>query len=751
MPGARCILTCRTGGRSSSCIGRLAHFHEAGKLERRDDVERQRKILQSWRKGDRFIPPPPRDNAVHSALVHISTCLDSWNKSGDAAVLADAIEVGEQARTERAFADADAASRSQLLGQLALAYARRDDTRVQEDDLDRAEALLQEAVELAPRGSDVRSDALLNLGTRLGSSGAALADPGKLRRSQEILAQLVEDMDAADPGRPLALWNLANTIDDLASLDPQRQDEAISMGEHALSVTPARSAYTPGRIDGLGVMLRHRALRFRSASAAAASADLRRAVALQRRAAALLPDGSLGQAQMLVHQANALLSLYEFTADEDSFRQSVAVYEQALHCASATPAVRADALAGRGYTFLRRYRRRRMPEDLRAGREMIEESLATDPRADGGNRLRRLVTLAKTMPAGGDPSLLDTAVGVLQGAIGTADADDPSRPTALLELARLHLARYQMRGSSADAEAVMELLDAAGPADAIRASVLDMRGHLCLERYQREHNQGDLDAAIEHLSGADGAMAGTDRLVVQLALAQAFADRHDLTHDDDDRVRASLEFRSVVRDAGQALPRLAMEAALHWSVFALNREAWPEAEAAAAGGMEAMQQLVRGQLRRDAKQDWIRNAQDLSVRAAVAKHYRGDAPGAVVALETGRALLLDESLDRTRLDPALARDGHEELARRYDAAAQRWADLLADIDPMSPASDTADTAAHAREDLDAAIDAIRDIGGRYANFGSAPTIEDILRASARDTIVYLLAAPPADRSRFILG
>ena len=122
-----------------------------------------------------------------------------------------------------------------------------------------------------------------------------------------------------------------------------------------------------------------------------------------------------------------------------------------------------------------------------------------------------------------------------------------------------------------------------------------------------------------------------------------------------------------------------MVAALHWSVWTLNRQAWGEAEAAAAGGMGAMQQLVRGQLRRDTKQDWIRNARDLSVRAAVAKHHRGDAPGAVVALETGRALLLDESLDRTRLDlDALVRDGHEEAARRYDVAARRWGDLLAE-------------------------------------------------------------------------
>ena len=94
-------------------------------------------------------------------------------------------------------------------------------------------------------------------------------------------------------------------------------------------------------------------------------------------------------------------------------------------------------------------------------------------------------------------------------------------------------------------------------------------------------------------------MAGARSLVVQLALAQALAERYDLVHNNDDRVMASLEFRSVVRDAGQTLPGVAMVAALHWSVWTLNRQAWGEAEAAAAGGMGAMQQLVRGQLRRD--------------------------------------------------------------------------------------------------------------------------------------------------------
>ena len=393
-------------------------LHEAGEPERRRTVSNDGEwSCRPWRKGDRLIPPPA-DDAVRSAARHIGTCLNSWAESADLAALAEAIEVGEGVRTEPAFADADPAGRSQLVGQLALAYAHRDDTRVQEDDLDRALALLQEAVELAPRGSEARSDALLNLGTLLGSSGAALGEPGKLHRSQEVLAQLIDEMDAADPDRPLALRNLANAIDDLASLDPHRQDEAITMGEHALSVTPARSAYIPGRIDDLGVMLRHRARRFRHASAAAASADLRRAVTMQRRAVALLPDGSLGQAKMLVHQANALLDLYQFTADEDSFRRSVAVYEQARHCASATPSLKADALAGRGYAFLLRYRRRRIPEDLRAGREMIEESLAIDPRGDQGNRLQRVATLAAVTPAGGDLSLLDNAVTVLAAPSG---------------------------------------------------------------------------------------------------------------------------------------------------------------------------------------------------------------------------------------------------------------------------------------------------------------------------------------------
>ena len=408
-------------------------FHQAGEFERRDSIERRREVLQSWRKGDRLIPPT-QDDAVRSATMRVATCLNTWNESGGPAALAEAIEFGERARTEPVFAEADAADRSFLVCNLALAYARRRHTRTHDDDLQRAVGLLEEAAEIAPERSEARSTALLNLGAVLRAAGAALGEPDKLRRSREILAQLIAEMDVADPDRPITLWNLADTLDDLALHDPERQDEAIAMGEHALIVTPARSRYAPARIDGLGVMLRHRALRFRRASA---SADLRRTATLQRRAAALLTDGSLDQAEMLVHQANALVDLYVFTADEDSLRQSVTVYEQALHCASATPSLRASAFAGRGDAFLLRYRRRRTPDDLRAAREMIEKSLALDPRADAGNRLRRLAALAMAMHAVGDASLQDGAITDLQDALAAAGPHDPSLPAARVQLASL--------------------------------------------------------------------------------------------------------------------------------------------------------------------------------------------------------------------------------------------------------------------------------------------------------------------------
>ena len=255
-------------------------------------------------------------------------------------------------------------------------------------------------------------------------------------------------------------------------------------------------------------MLRHRARRFRHASAAAASADLRRAVTLQRRAVALLPDGSLGQAKMLVHQANALLDLYQFTADEDSFRQSVAVYEQARHCASATPLLKADALAGRGYAFLLRYRRRRIPEDLRAGREMIEESLAIDPRGDQGNRLQRVATLAAVTPRAVTFRCWTTRSRSCRTRSGPRfRTTRPGQPRCSNSRACSSPATRRA-DPSADAEAVAELLDAIGPGDPIGASVLDLGGHLCLERYWHEHDRGDLDAAIEHLSRASRAMTG---------------------------------------------------------------------------------------------------------------------------------------------------------------------------------------------------------------------------------------------------
>ena len=199
-------------------------------------------VLQSWRKGDRLIPPPA-DDAVRSAARHIGTCLNSWAESADPAALAEASRSasgsGPSPRsptpTRSAGHSSWASSRWPMRTGTTRACKRTISTR--------ALALLQEAVELAPRGSEARSDALLNLGTLLGSSGAALGEPGAAPLAGSPGAA-IDEMDAADPDRPLALRNLANAIDDLTSLDPHRQDEAITMGEHALSVTPDLHVHT---------------------------------------------------------------------------------------------------------------------------------------------------------------------------------------------------------------------------------------------------------------------------------------------------------------------------------------------------------------------------------------------------------------------------------------------------------------------------------------------------------------------------
>ncbi|MGV1010216.1 MAG: CHAT domain-containing protein [Dermatophilaceae bacterium] len=689
-------------------------------------------ILESWRVGDRFVPPTPPDR-VKSATAQVAALLSNWETTDDPNLLDEAIRVGETVRAEAASASATPGDQATLANQLGVAYAERSRARASRSDMDAADSLLAEAVALAPAASQERIDALLHQSTVLGHG-----DAGQLRRAEDSLRALLDELSPDDTDRSLAMWNLASILDESEPYDPARQSEAVVLGQRALAITPEDSPHYVGRLTGLGVFLRHRAEHSGSLD------DLRRAVGLHRRAVAAARDESAERALCLTALGHVLRDVSVREGDAGSLEEAILAYQSALDTTAAAVTVRARALTGIGNAFIERYRRRGMPEDLESAREAVTESLAIDPRPESG-AIHAMTVLAGAITITQGPAGLDAAISLLRGGLRAATGDTETAAYGRVNLAGSLATRYALQGAEDDADEAEALLGAAARwtgkvGTAARAGL----GRLRVERARRgKGDPDDLDRGIEDLQASLRGADQREELGVRANLARAMVARWARDGGEDDQVGAALVFRQVLAAAVDTAPTLAITCAVHWSSWALEREAWAEAIDATGRGLTALDSVVRTQLRRDAKADWIGVAQGLASGAALARHESGDDIGGVLALEQGRALILTEALDRNRLDlEALTTAGHGDIAERYAAAAERWMALTRADQGELTRVDLPGRIAHARSDLERAVAEVRTVPG-HQGFGAAPTASDLRVATAHECLVYVSACTPA--------
>jgi hypothetical protein len=184
----------------------------------------------------------------------------------------------------------------------------------------------------------------------------------------------------------------------------------------------------------------------------------------------------------------------------------------------------------------------------------------------------------------------------------------------------------------------------------------------------------DLDRAIDLLATAIAATApgSPGRAMLLNNLGLGLRDRHTSRRDPQALRRAVAAFREACAEGMRASAEEGLRAARNWGRWASARRSWPEAAEAYHAAIDLAERLFRTQLFRSHKEAWLREAKALPARAAYALAKSGDAAGAVLALERGRALLLSESLERDRANlDHLVDLGHREFAERYRRAAGR--------------------------------------------------------------------------------
>jgi CHAT domain-containing protein len=710
-----------------------AQFQSQGQEDKAHICDFKRAIVQSSLDGDHFLSSENEHRAHHQANFVLGEATQAL-RDQDRAHLDGAISKGRELVCDPQLADISDRFRAELLYALAGAHHGKFTLTGDETDLRTADELAQEAAALAPRGSQVWIDStklLIYI-----SATATLESPddekfaAAIGHSEDLLTFLGSD----HVDRPLTLYNYANALSNRSERNWEVQNRAVQMCEESIVLTDEDSEYLPSRLNGLGRFLRRRAKAEKSDMA-----DMLRAVRVERRAMSMSSHGGSERPMLAASLGNCMVDLFEMIGDEHTLEESISCFEEVIADPASTASNRCNALTGYSRALLRRFEAHGVREDLEAARQAACE--ATEIRGIAPE-LGAYALIARATMASAVDHDLDGEIRLLEVAAGLAPKGSVAASVVQHNLASTLSARYALLGDDRDADAVLDLLEP-GLREAKNESAgmaLMLFGDVLIERYRWDSTRRlDLDRGIAALEEAAELVTDRVRLGVMSKWASGRVLRWRLDGNDKDRTEAELGFRSATSSAKEVGPTLAVPAAKQWAEWAIEREAWTEASEAAERGLRVVRNVVRDQLRRTAKEEWLVWAQSLPSLASYAHFKSGNCDEALMALEAGRALLLNEALERHRFDvEALEGTDDRYVAKRYMSAASRWAQLTRPDNGESQRPDGR-ALADARAELDSAIAELRDRTG--LDVDPSATLDEVQAVATSEAVVYTAAAP----------
>ncbi|MCQ4041440.1 CHAT domain-containing protein [Streptantibioticus rubrisoli] len=350
-----------------------------------------------------------------------------------------------------------------------------------------------------------------------------------------------------------------------------------------------------------------------------------------------------------------------------------------------------------------------------------------------GGLLRRLYLRIR------DRAVLDEAVELAADAVG--DDDSRADPVALTNLGNVLLARYHDYRDPDDLLRAVDLqlktINARQAGDWQLASGHNNAGNALTEAWRVSGDDRLADLAVTHYRTAleltaDNAPELASRaynLGTVLQARSAGVDRELL-------VEAAAAYGDAVRHGLDTSLEWALAAAVRWGDSAVGRGSWEEACEAYTGGLKATERLFRIQLLREDKETWLADSQGLPTEAAYALFRAGRREDAVLALETGRSLLLSEALEEERADLGRLDTGHADLVDAYRRA-------VTALDQAMHGGTEPSGLRRCREAVDEAITNIRAVTG-YERFLARPDIAEVHKAVPPGAVVvYIAAAGPA--------
>lgn len=276
----------------------------------------------------------------------------------------------------------------------------------------------------------------------------------------------------------------------------------------------------------------------------------------------------------------------------------------------------------------------------------------------------------------GDDADLIEAIAVHEKALAAAPASAPDRAGLLHSLAAAVQARAERHGETADVERTVELdeqaLAALAPGSPERPEFL---ANLAASRSLRARHTGRREHADQAIDAFRAALARLpahrpQRAHVLHGYARALAERYDRFGMPADRRRAAATHRRAVT-AASANPVLLVDAASNWAEWSARQRRWSDAAAGWLAASAARWQLFGIQADPARGNNWLGRAEETASAGSFAL-VRCDRPkDAVVMLDSGRALQLNQAIDHRSTAERLRRTGQPELGARLERALSR--------------------------------------------------------------------------------
>jgi len=426
-------------------------------------------------------------------------------------------------------------------------------------------------------------------------------------------------------------------------------NRAIDCCEQAVNGTPLESADLPEYLTNLGIALRERFLRTKQ------EASLEDAIRFFRQAVEATPQDSSYRPALLQNLGVSLAERFERTGRESHLEEAIQTWRQAVEATPPHSLKLPLRLSNFGLLLRIRFHRN--------GREAVLEEvihvfrravLMTPPNwLDLSEYLTNLgVSLSEKFERTKQKADLDESIEILRRAVKASPRDSADLPARLNNLGSALRHRVSVTAREVDLHEAIQLhqeaVQATSPDSSDLATRLNNLGSALFAQFKRSQREADLNEAIRIWRRAVQATpTDSSELALYLGnLGNGLNARYRRAGRKADLLEGTRVYRSACELARR--PGVAIILARRRGRWALERQEWQESTEAFRFGLSTGRQVLGRQLLREHQEHTLRDLQEMSSGLAYALAKLARYEDAAVVMESGRARLMAEVLQRRR-------------------------------------------------------------------------------------------------------